>query len=123
MELLLEHAVFLTATICQWKLLLKSESYKQIIIDSLRFLVKNNRIYLNAFVIMDNHIHLIWQAREGYKTYEVSEQKSDYIHSTRLKQDIVNYPKNIRIPLQAFTLSQIHITVSLLIMMICSHWC
>ena len=71
MELLSEYAVFLTATIYRWKPLLNNESYKKIIIDSLRFLVKDDRIYVNAFVIMNNHIHLIWQAREGYKTHEV----------------------------------------------------
>ena len=32
-----------------------------IIIDSLRFLVTDKRIILNAFVVMSNHIHLIWQ--------------------------------------------------------------
>ncbi len=35
--------------------------YKDVIIESLRFLVSEKRINLYAFVIMSNHIHLIWQ--------------------------------------------------------------
>ena len=29
-------------------------------------MVENKRIQLNAFVVMDNHIHLIWQPLPGY---------------------------------------------------------
>ncbi len=52
---------YLTATILEWKHLLKQDKYKDIIIDSLQFLVQEKRIELNAFAIMSNHIHLIWQ--------------------------------------------------------------
>lgn len=38
-----------------------------IITESPQFLVENKRIQVNAFVIMDNHIHLIWQMMEGIK--------------------------------------------------------
>ena len=44
-----------------WYPLLSDHKYKEIILDSLRFLVNNKRIELSAFVIMSNHIHLIWQ--------------------------------------------------------------
>ena len=53
---------FYTATIYQWQPLLKEDKYKNIIVDSLSFLVIKEKITLNAFVIMSNHIHLIWQA-------------------------------------------------------------
>lgn len=48
---------FYTATIYEWKHLLVDDKCKEIIIDSLRFLVNSKRIELNAFVIMSNHIH------------------------------------------------------------------
>jgi REP element-mobilizing transposase RayT len=54
------------ATIQGWKLLLQEEKYKAIIIDALNFLVETKKVKVNAFVIMDNHIHLIWQALRGY---------------------------------------------------------
>ena len=53
---------FYTATIIDWKLLLDNDIFKNIIISSLKYLIDNKKIKLHAFVIMDNHIHLIWQA-------------------------------------------------------------
>lgn len=52
---------FYTATIFQWNKLLESDKYKQIIIDSLTFLTKKQLVKVYGFVIMPNHIHLIWQ--------------------------------------------------------------
>ena len=57
---------FYTATCNQWLPLLESEKHKKIIVDSLRFLVREKRIELNAFVIMNNHLHIIWQAQPGF---------------------------------------------------------
>ena len=60
-----EHPVqFYTATILEWEYLLKNNNYKQIIIDSLAFLVHEKRVKIYGFVIMDNHIHLIWQGTD-----------------------------------------------------------
>lgn len=53
-------ANYFTATIYEWKPLLANDNYKDIIIGSLQFLVNEKRIELNAFVIMNNHIHLIF---------------------------------------------------------------
>ena len=41
------------------------DKYKDVIIKSLQFLVEQKRIRLYAFVIMQNHIHLIWQPLPG----------------------------------------------------------
>ena len=43
---------------------MKHDKYKDIILDSLKYLVQKRRIILNAFVIMNNHMHLIWQIVE-----------------------------------------------------------
>jgi putative transposase len=53
---------FYTATILEWKPLLNPDKYKQLIVESLQYLTTNKKITLYAFVIMSNHIHLIWQA-------------------------------------------------------------
>jgi putative transposase len=52
---------YFTATNLEWKKLLRPDKYKDTIIDSLRFLVDDQRVRLYAFVIMVNHLHLIWQ--------------------------------------------------------------
>ena len=57
---------FFTATIYEWQPVLADDKCKDIIKDSLQFLVSKKRIELNAFVIMNNHIHLIWQARNDF---------------------------------------------------------
>ncbi|HEV8082529.1 MAG TPA: transposase [Chitinophagaceae bacterium] len=59
-------ANYFTATINEWKPVLANDNYKDIIIGSLQNLVSKNRIELNAFVIMNNHIHLIWQPLQSF---------------------------------------------------------
>jgi REP element-mobilizing transposase RayT len=61
------HPQFFTATILEWKPLLTDGTYKDIIINSLLFLKNEKSIVVFAFVIMPNHIHLIWQIQDGYK--------------------------------------------------------
>ena len=50
---------FITITCYNWERLLARSQEKEIIIESLRFLVGKNRIKVHAFVLMDNHFHLI----------------------------------------------------------------
>ncbi len=51
---------FYTDSIFEFKHLLSDDNLKMIIIDSWKYLVNNNKIKIYAFVIMPNHIHLIW---------------------------------------------------------------
>ncbi len=62
---------FFTATVLKWKTLLFNNDYKQIILDSLSFLVARNRVKVFCFVIMPNHIHIIWQIRPGHQLKNV----------------------------------------------------
>jgi putative transposase len=61
------HPQFFTATILEWKPLLTEDEYKDIIIKSLLFLKNEGRVVIYGFVIMPNHIHLIWQIQDGFK--------------------------------------------------------
>jgi REP element-mobilizing transposase RayT len=61
MKIVTEYPHFFTATNLEWKKLLQQDKYKDQVIDSFRFLAENERIRLYAFVIMNNHLHLIWQ--------------------------------------------------------------
>jgi REP element-mobilizing transposase RayT len=60
-KLITEWPQFFSATNLEWKRLLEPDKYKEIIIESLKFLVDEERIRVYGFVIMINHIHLIWQ--------------------------------------------------------------
>ncbi len=88
MDKTLYHPHFFTATILEWKHLLKPDKYKDIIAESMRFLVKQNRIKINAFVIMRNHIHLIWQVQENNKKENV---QRDFLKYTahQIKNDLI----------------------------------
>jgi putative transposase len=83
---------FFTATILNWKMLLQPDKYKNEIIQCLQFLVQQKRIQLYAFVIMDNHLHLIWQPLPGQTL--VSIQHSFLKHTAQqIKADLqVNNP-------------------------------
>ena len=60
------HTQFFTATILEWKQLLKPDRFKDIIISSLLFLKNEESVVVYGFVIMPNHIHLIWQIQDGF---------------------------------------------------------
>lgn len=55
---------FWTATINNWQRLLLKDQYKNIIINSLNYLSELEKIDVFGFVIMPNHIHLIWRINE-----------------------------------------------------------
>jgi REP element-mobilizing transposase RayT len=54
--------------------LIKEDEYKDIIIESLQFLTKEKSVKIYAFVIMPNHIHLIWQIQDGFKRDKVQQR-------------------------------------------------
>ena len=60
----LRQMYFFTATITRWRNLLKPDKYKLILLESLANLVSRKKIAVYAYVIMPNHIHLIWELLE-----------------------------------------------------------
>ena len=55
---------FWTTTVNQWQYLLWGDTYKDIVIQSLDFLSIAGKIDIFGFVIMPNHLHLIWKILE-----------------------------------------------------------
>jgi len=45
---------------------LEEDRFKDIIIESLSYLTKASRVTVYAFVIMNNHFHLLWQMLEDH---------------------------------------------------------
>jgi REP element-mobilizing transposase RayT len=73
---------FTTATILNWYPLLARESFKEIIIDAFRFCVTNKRATIWAFVIMDNHIHLVWQILPPHILHHVRQNMLKFTSQT-----------------------------------------
>ena len=55
---------FSTATILNWHPLLQDDENKNILISSLQLLTKQELLSVYAYVIMPNHIHIIWSENE-----------------------------------------------------------
>jgi len=92
-NIITEYPQFFTATNLEWKKLLKPDKYKDIVINSLRFLVNEKRIILYAFVIMENHLHLIWQMQAGIKPADVQRDFLKYT-AQKIKKDLAeNHPQ------------------------------
>ena len=56
-----DYCYFYTQSIINFRNLLKDDDFKMIIIESLRTLVDRKLVTIYGFVIMPNHIHLIWR--------------------------------------------------------------
>ncbi len=55
-------------------------------------MVTEKRIEVNAFVIMSNHIHLIWQIQDGYERENVQRDFLKFTSQT-IKRDLQkNHP-------------------------------
>jgi putative transposase len=55
------HLYFITASVCGWKQLFTEPSYAEIVLNSLAWLRKENRMKLYAYVLMPSHLHTISQ--------------------------------------------------------------
>ena len=97
-KMITEYPHFFTATNLEWKKLLARDKYKDIVIESMRFLVKYKRVIIYGFVIMDNHIHIIWQLQAGMIRENV---QRDFLKFTaqQIKKDMM---KNCPDELQSF---------------------
>lgn len=56
---------FITATVVDWIDIFTRQAYRDIVIESLDYCIKNKGMLLYGYVIMSNHIHLIIQSEEG----------------------------------------------------------
>ena len=78
---------FYTATVLNWKKLFTPDKYKSLIINSLSFLSEQKRADVLGFVIMPNHIHLLWKIRPPHRLAGV---QRDFMKFTaqQIKQDL-----------------------------------
>lgn len=87
-EIITEYPQFFTATNLEWKMLLQSDRYKDVVVESMRFIVNDNRVIIYGFVIMPNHIHAIWQMKAGKNREDV---QRDFLKHTaqEIKADMI----------------------------------
>ena len=76
---------FITFATVQWVDALSRPIYKDVIIESLRFCQVNKGLILHAFVIMNNHVHLIASAKEGYNLSDILRDLKKHTSKTLLE--------------------------------------
>ena len=62
-----EGVYFVSFAVIEWLDVFTRNEYKDILIDSLAFCIKNKGMELFAWCIMSNHVHLIFRSIEGHK--------------------------------------------------------
>ena len=85
MELASRDPDFTTITCLGWRPLLEEDCYKDIVIESLRFLSQNGRAIIYAFVIMETHPHLVWQMTGNRELRRVQADFLKYTSQTILR--------------------------------------
>ena len=63
-KMLLNEVYFWTDTVKDWYRIFSDDKYKNIVLSTLKELVARKKIIVYAFVIMPNHLHLIWKLEE-----------------------------------------------------------
>ena len=79
------HLFFVTATIVDWVRILKKKQYRDIVLNSLKWLHTNDRIKLYAFVIMPNHLHFISKPTDEYSINQILQIFSSFTAHEFLK--------------------------------------
>ena len=85
---MIKNFFYFTATILEWKHVLEPDKYKNFIIESFKFLVKEARVRIFAFVIMPNHFHTIWKINQEL---EKSKFQRDLLKYTFLNLLRINF--------------------------------
>ena len=91
---MIKNFFFFTATVLNWKHILKPDKYKDIIIESFKFLVNKNRVRIFAFVIMSNHYHTVWRINENLEKSDFQRDSMKFTGQTILR-DLKSYHKEI----------------------------
>ena len=89
---------FFTATCLHCQHLLADDKHKDIVVNSLKFLVNDGRIDLYGFVIMPNHMYILWCKKEEWLDKSVHQhflkftaQKIKFNLLANSTQYLVNY--------------------------------
>jgi putative transposase len=89
-----DYPEFITVTCLEWNAVLQEDRFKDIVLESLHFLSSKQRITIYAFVILNNHFHLIWQMMGDHQRHAV---QRDFLKFT--SQKIMMHLKNESSPL------------------------
>jgi len=62
---------FLTFTVIDWVDVFTRKEYKLVLTESMNYCISEKGLIVYAWVIMSNHVHVLWQAREGFRLSDI----------------------------------------------------
>lgn len=87
---------FFTATCLNWQPLLREERHKEIILESLQFMVTEKRIWLYGYVLMPNHLDLLWRKQDDWIDKNVQQQFLKFTAQMIKFNMIKNFPQELK---------------------------
>ena len=69
---------FITFSVVDWIDVLTRNEYKDILVESLKYCIREKGMRLNAWVIMTNHVHLIMSSKAGFKISDILRDLKKY---------------------------------------------
>jgi REP element-mobilizing transposase RayT len=88
---MIKNFFFFTATVLNWKHILKHDKYKDILIESFKFLVRKKRVRIFAFVIMPNHYHTVWRIHDNLERSDFQRDSMKFTGQTILRDLKINH--------------------------------
>lgn len=76
---------FITSTIKNWIHLLSNKGLRDVILESIQFMINDQRILLHGYVIMPNHIHKILTVRKPYNLSQIFRDFHKYTSQQMIK--------------------------------------
>jgi len=76
---------FLTFTIVDWIDVFIRPAYKQVIVDALNFCIEQKGLVVYGWCLMTNHLHLVAEAKEGYRLSYIIRDLKKFTARTILK--------------------------------------
>jgi REP element-mobilizing transposase RayT len=86
---------FITITVIDWVDLFTRPTLKHVIVDSLKYCIKNKGLEINAFVLMPSHMHLIVKSNGKHKLETIIRDFKKYT-SKEIIKTIKEYPESRR---------------------------
>ena len=90
-----EIAHFITFSVVNWIDALTRNEYKDIVVESLQYCIKEKGLQLHAWVIMSNHVHLIASAKKDFMLSHILRDLKKFT-SKQIFKSIEENPKESR---------------------------
>ena len=92
--MMIKNFYFFTATVLEWKHILKPDKYKDVLIESFKYHVERKLLRIFSFVTMQNHFHTVWKINETLERSNFQRNMLKFTGQTILRDLKLNY-KNI----------------------------